>query len=84
MDELLRLVSSIQSGRVSAVVALQRFGSAAQGDPVFRAADQLGKLLRTFFCVITSATQRSVENCIHCSIAVSRSISFSKRSTRVV
>ncbi|MCA8199280.1 Tn3 family transposase [Burkholderia vietnamiensis] len=48
-DELLRLVASIQSGRVSAVVALQRFGSAAQGDPVHRAADQLGKLLRTLF-----------------------------------
>lgn len=48
-DELLRLVASIQSGRVSAVVALQRFGSAAQGDPVHRAGDQLGKLLRTLF-----------------------------------
>jgi TnpA family transposase len=48
-DELLRLVASIHSGRVSATVALQRFGSAAQGDPVYRAADQLGKLLRTLF-----------------------------------
>jgi TnpA family transposase len=48
-DELLRLVASIDSGRVSATVALQRFGSAAQGDPVHRAADQLGKLLRTLF-----------------------------------
>ncbi|WP_175795890.1 Tn3 family transposase [Burkholderia anthina] len=48
-DELLRLVASIHSGRVSAVVALQRFGSAAQGDPVHRGADQLGKLLRTLF-----------------------------------
>lgn len=49
LDEFLRLVASIQSGRVDAVVALQRFGSAAQGDPVHRAADQLGKLLRTLF-----------------------------------
>jgi TnpA family transposase len=48
-DGLLRLVASIQSGRVSAIVALQRFGSAAQGDPIHRAADHLGKLLRTLF-----------------------------------
>lgn len=48
-DELLRLVASIHSGRVSATVAPQRFGSAAHGDPVHRAADQLGKLLRTLF-----------------------------------
>ncbi len=48
-DELLRLVASIQSGPVSAIVALQRFGSAAQADPVYRSADQLGKLLRTLF-----------------------------------
>ncbi|MBB5499614.1 Tn3 family transposase [Paraburkholderia sp. MM5384-R2] len=48
-DELLRLIASIHSGRVSAIVALQRFGSAAQGDPVYRAADHLGKLLRTLF-----------------------------------
>ena len=48
-DELLRLVASIRSGRVSAIVALQRFGSAAQADRVHRAADHLGKLLRTLF-----------------------------------
>ncbi|MFA7269579.1 MAG: Tn3 family transposase [Sterolibacterium sp.] len=48
-DELLRLVASIHSGRVSANVALQRFGSAAQGDPLHRAAENLGKLLRTLF-----------------------------------
>jgi TnpA family transposase len=48
-DELLWLVASIRSGRVSAIVALQRFGSAAQGDRVHRAADHLGKLLRTLF-----------------------------------
>lgn len=48
-DELLRLAASIRSGRVSANVALQRFGSAAHGDPVHRAADQLGRLLRTLF-----------------------------------
>lgn len=48
-DELLRVVASILSGRVSATVMLQRLGSAAQGDPVHRAADQLGRLLRTIF-----------------------------------
>ncbi|MDN7631626.1 Tn3 family transposase [Burkholderia cenocepacia] len=48
-DDLVRLIASIHSGRVSAIVALQRFGSAAQGDPVHRAADHLGKLLRTLF-----------------------------------
>lgn len=48
-EELLRLVAAIHSGPVSANVALQRFGSAAQGDPVYRAADHLGRLLRTLF-----------------------------------
>ena len=48
-DELLRLAASIRSGRVSASLALQRFGSAAQGDPVHRAAEALGQLLRTVF-----------------------------------
>lgn len=48
-DELLRLVASIRSGRVSANVALQRFGKAAQGDPLHKTADHLGRLLRTLF-----------------------------------
>jgi len=48
-DELLRLAASIRSGRVSATLALQRFGSAAQGDPLHRAAEHLGRLLRTVF-----------------------------------
>ena len=48
-DELLRLISSIRTGRVSPVIAIQRLGSAAQGDPLQRAADQLGRLLRTLF-----------------------------------
>lgn len=46
-DELLRLGASIRSGRVSASLALERFGSAAQGDPLHRAAEHLGRLLRT-------------------------------------
>lgn len=48
-DELLRLVASIRSGRVSPVIALQRFGSAAQGDILYKAANHLGKLLRTLY-----------------------------------
>ena len=48
-DELLRLIASIRTGRVSPAVAIQRLGSAAQGDPIRRAADQLGRLLRTLF-----------------------------------
>lgn len=48
-DELLRLVSSIRGGRVSPKAALERLGSAARGDPMHRAADQLGRLLRTLF-----------------------------------
>ncbi|MGH7462385.1 MAG: transposase, partial [Longimicrobiales bacterium] len=48
-DEYLRVVASVRSGRVSANVLLHRFGSAARGDPVHRAADQLGRLLRTLF-----------------------------------
>ncbi len=48
-DEFLRWGASVYSGRLSANVAMQRMGSAARGDPVHRAADQLGRLLRTLF-----------------------------------
>ena len=48
-DEMLRLLASIASGRVQASVILDRFGTAAKGDPLYRAMDQLGKLLRTNF-----------------------------------
>jgi len=48
-DELLRLAASIRSGRASATLALQRFGSAAQGVPLQHAAEHLGRLLRTVF-----------------------------------
>jgi TnpA family transposase len=48
-DELLRLAASIQSGRVGADLALRRLGSAARGDRMHRAAEALGKLLRTIF-----------------------------------
>lgn len=48
-DELLRLIASIRTGRVSPKLVLERMGSAAQGDPLHKAADQLGRLLRTLF-----------------------------------
>ncbi|MEQ1597194.1 MAG: Tn3 family transposase [Casimicrobium sp.] len=48
-DEMLRLIASIRTGRLSPSVAVQRLGSAAQGDPLQRATDQLGRLLRTLF-----------------------------------
>ena len=48
-DPLLRLVASIRAGTVSAALAIQRLGSAAAGEPLHRAADHLGRLLRTLF-----------------------------------
>jgi TnpA family transposase len=48
-DELLRLIASIRTGRLSPSMAVQRLGSAAQGEPLQRTADQLGRLLRTLF-----------------------------------
>ncbi|MBP8100592.1 MAG: Tn3 family transposase [Burkholderiaceae bacterium] len=47
--ELLRLIASIRQGRLTAGEAIARLGSAAKGDPVHAAADELGKLLRTIF-----------------------------------
>ena len=49
VDELLHLATSIRSGGVSATLALQHFGSADQGDPLHRAAEHLGRSLRTVF-----------------------------------
>jgi TnpA family transposase len=48
-DGLLRLVTSIRHGWCSATEALDRFGSAARGDPVHASGDALGKLLRTLY-----------------------------------
>jgi len=47
--ELLRVAASIRSGHVTAALILQRFGSDARGDPVHRAAEHLGRLLRTVY-----------------------------------
>lgn len=48
-DEILRVMASIVSGHVSAAVVLSHLGTASKGDPVYRALDQLGRLLRTIF-----------------------------------
>lgn len=46
-DDLVRLAASIRAGKVSAAHAIHRLGSAAVGDPLHRAAEHLGRLLRT-------------------------------------
>jgi TnpA family transposase len=46
---LLRLGASVKHGWYPATEALDRFGSAAVGDPVYEAGDALGKLLRTLY-----------------------------------
>jgi len=48
-ESLVHLAASVMSGHASAVAALARFGSAAQGDPIYDAGVQLGRLLRTAF-----------------------------------
>ena len=46
---LARLGASVKHGWYPATEALDRFGSAAAGDPVYEAGDALGKLLRTLY-----------------------------------
>jgi TnpA family transposase len=48
-DDMLRLVASIMTGRVSVSWALARNGSAAAGDRLYRALDNYGRLLRSVF-----------------------------------
>lgn len=48
-EGLLRLAASVKHGWYPANEALDRFGSAAAGDPVLEAGDALGKLLRTLY-----------------------------------
>ncbi|MES2249226.1 MAG: Tn3 family transposase [Pseudomonadota bacterium] len=48
-DELLRVVASVRIGRIDANLALRYLGSAAKGDPAYKAADHLGRLLRSIF-----------------------------------
>jgi TnpA family transposase len=48
-DELLRVVATIDEGWRSATDVLERFGSAARGDRIYRAGHALGQLLRTVY-----------------------------------
>lgn len=48
-DGFFRVTASIESGVTSATLALERFGSAAQGDPTYEAGIALGKLRRSLF-----------------------------------
>lgn len=48
-DQLVRVLASIHNGTTSAVIALERFGSAAQGDVVYSAAKTFGRLIRTIY-----------------------------------
>lgn len=86
-DELLRLAASIRSGRVSASLALQRFGAAAQGDPLHRAAEHLGRLLRTVFLCdynrdggVQARDPHAVESRRICSSSSARDLHYEKVS----
>jgi TnpA family transposase len=48
-EGLLRLGASVKHGWDSASSALDRFGSAAAGDPIYNAGDALGRLLRSLY-----------------------------------
>lgn len=48
-DSFVRVTASIYGGWTSAVLALQRFGSASRGDPIHKAGTVLGKLTRTLY-----------------------------------
>lgn len=48
-DDMLRLVASIMTGKVTVSWALARNGSAAAGDRLYRALDHYGRLLRSVF-----------------------------------
>ncbi|TAN02423.1 MAG: Tn3 family transposase [Rhodanobacteraceae bacterium] len=48
-DDLVRVAASINDGTTSAVLALERYGSAARGDKTLGAGAHLGRMLRTIF-----------------------------------
>ena len=48
-DQLVRIAASIESGQVSANIALAKFGSAALGDPIYNAGVHFGRLCRSLF-----------------------------------
>lgn len=48
-DSLARIAASVQTGWCSAVLALDRYGSAAKGDPVYQAGVALGQITRSLY-----------------------------------
>ncbi len=48
-DDFLRVLASIRIGRISAELAMQRLGSAARTNKAQKAAEHLGRLLRSIF-----------------------------------
>ena len=72
-DSLVHLAASVMSGHASAVAALARFGSAAQGDPIYDAGVQLGVCCARHFWWTTLSKMLSAMNCVECSIGVRRS-----------
>lgn len=48
-ESLVRIAASIESGWCSAVLALERYGSAARGDPVYQAGVSLGQIIRSLY-----------------------------------
>ena len=48
-DAFVRLVASIESGTLSAVLALERFGADSRADPIHKCGSALGRLFLTLF-----------------------------------
>jgi TnpA family transposase len=48
-DSLVRVAASVETGKISAVLALDRYGSASRGDPIHQAGTALGRMYRTLF-----------------------------------
>ncbi len=48
-DDLMRVIASVRIGKIGADLALRLLSSAAKGDPAYKAADHLGRLLRSNF-----------------------------------
>jgi TnpA family transposase len=48
-DDLLRVASTIEQGWRTSTDVLERFGTAARGDRIYRAGRALGQLLRTIY-----------------------------------
>jgi TnpA family transposase len=79
-DGFLRLGASVKHGWYPATEALDRFGSAAAGDPVYETGDALGRLLRTLYLCDYLSNQYSARKCSICLIKARRSIACSAPS----